>query len=223
MQNNKLSRSPGFSGFIGNNTVFAELMVISPVIMCGDTLQNAKALIYAFSAVTFISVIICCLLFRLLRRLPYAIRIMTYAAVGSLVYIPIKLLTQSLYPGALSRIGIYFPLLAVNSLIILQTEARFFKMRPFKMTASLVLHILGFDAAIFIMSVIRELFAYGTLNSRMVSSHLLISGLGAPFGGFILLGLLCGLYRRLSGSSSDIAEKADDENKAKESCDVSDN
>ena len=42
---------------------------------------------------------------------------------------------------------------------------------------------------------IRELLAYGTINSKMADVNTLISGLGEPFGGFIFLGLMCGLYR----------------------------
>ena len=34
-----------FGGILGDNIVLSGLMVISPVIICGDTLKNAEALI----------------------------------------------------------------------------------------------------------------------------------------------------------------------------------
>ncbi len=187
-------RSTVFDGLLGDNTVLSALMVISPVIMCGDTLRNAEALILAFSAITFASVVICSLV---PKKLPYAVKIILYAIISSLVYVPVKFLAQEFYPGIITRIGIYFPLLAVNSLIVVQTETKFFRMKKMRMIPSLIFYILGFDIVMLLTAVIRELLAYGTINSRVADLDTLISGLGMPFGGFIFLGLMCGAYRRL--------------------------
>lgn len=183
-----------FDGIYRNNTVLSAFMVISPVIICGDTLKNAEALIYAFSAITLISVFISSFV---PKKLPYAIKIITYAVISSLVYIPVRLAAVEFYPESIDRIGIYYPLLAVNSLIVFQTEAKFFRMKKLKMIASLLSYIIGFDLVMLITAVIRELFAYGTINSKMTDVNILISGLAQPFGGFIFLGIFCGIYRKL--------------------------
>lgn len=182
------------SGLLGDNTVLSACMVISPVIMCGDTLKNAFALIYAFSLITFFSVFIASFV---PKKLPYAVKIIIYAAVSSLVFIPVKQLAGEIYPESIERIGIYYPLLAVNSLIVYQTEARFFRMKRTKMISSLIFCILGFDAVMLITGFVRELLAYGTINSHVVDMDTVISGLSQPFGGFIFLGMLCGLYRKI--------------------------
>lgn len=181
-----------FDGLLADNTVLSSLMVISPVIVCGDSLRNAMALIYAFSAITFLSVMISSFV---PRKLPYAVKIIIYAIISSLVYIPAKLAAEEFYPDSIERIGIYFPLLAVNSLIVFQTEAKFFRMKKLKMIPTLIFYILGFDAVMLITAFIRELIAYGTINSRIVDVYTTVSGLALPFGGFIFLGLMCGLYR----------------------------
>ena len=183
-----------FDGLLSDNTVLSGLMVISPVIICGDTLKNAEALIYAFSAITFLSVLISSFV---PQKLPSAMNIILYAVISSLVYIPVKIAAQEFYPESITRIGIYYPLLAVNSLIVFQTEAKFFRMKKPQMILTLIFCILGFDAVILITAFIRELIAYGTINSNMVDVDMIISGLAEPFGGFIFLGLLCGLYRKL--------------------------
>ena len=183
-----------FDGLLSDNTVLSGLMVISPVIICGDTLKNAEALIYAFSAITFLSVLISSFV---PQKLPYALKIILYAVISSLVYIPVKIAAQEFYPESITRIGIYYPLLAVNSLVVFQTEAKFFRMKKPQMILTLIFCILGFDAVILITAFIRELIAYGTINSNMVDVDMIISGLAEPFGGFIFLGLLCGLYRKL--------------------------
>ena len=179
-------------GILGDNIVLSGLMVISPVIVCGDTLKNALALIYAFSAITFISVLIASFV---PSKLPYTAKVIIYAVISSAVYIPVKLTAGVIYPESIPRIGIYFPLIAVNSLIVLQTEAKFFRMKKADMIVSLFFCILGFDAVMLITGLLRELFAYGTINNRIVDINTLIDGLSKPFGGFIFLGLMCGAYR----------------------------
>ena len=179
-------------GVLGDNIVLSGLMVISPVIICGDTLKNAEALIYAFSAITFLSVLISSFV---PRKLPYTAKVIIYAFIAALVYIPVKLAAREFYPDSIERIGIYYPLLAVNSLIVFQTEARFFRMKKSDMLINLVFCIIGFDIVMLLTGFLRELFAYGTIDSRIVDMNTLIDGLSKPFGGFIFLGLMCGAYR----------------------------
>lgn len=194
-----------FDGLLSDNTVLSGLMVISPVIICGDTLKNAEALIYAFSAITFLSVLISSFV---PQKLPYTLKIIIYAVISSLVYIPVKLAAQEFYPESITRIGIYYPLLAVNSLIVFQTEAKFFRMKKPQMILSLIFCILGFDAVMLITAFIRELFAYGTINSNMVDVDMIISGLAEPFGGFIFLGLMCGVYRKIRSATAHEQDEA---------------
>lgn len=181
-----------FDGLISDNTVLSSLMVISPVIVCANSVQNAIALIYAFSAITFISVLIGSFV---PKKLPYAAKTVIYAIISSIVYIPVKTAAQEFFPEVVTRVGIYFPLLAVNSLIVLQPQTKFRSMKRTQMIPALVFYILGFDAVILVTAFLRELFASGTIAGRVVDMDTLVSGLGMPFGGFIFLGLLCGLYR----------------------------
>lgn len=188
-----------FDGLLGNNTVLSALMVISPVIVCGNTIMNAAALVYVFSTITFLSVMLGSFV---PSKLPYGVKVIIYAIISSVVYIPAKFAAEEFFPDVIPRVGIYFMLIAVNSLITLQTEARFYRMTKGKMTVSLIFYILGFDVVMFLISVIRELMAYGTFCGRIVNVKIMISGLGTPFGGFIILGILCGIYRCLRSSLS---------------------
>ena len=197
-----------FDGLWKDNTILSALMVIFPVIVCGNTLRNALAIIYAFSAITLFSVVIASFV---PKNLPYTIRTIINAAIASLVYIPVKHMAVGFFPDVIPRTGIYFPLLAVNSIIILHTESKFFKMKKPEMIGSLVFYILGFDLIMLIISVIREIFGHGTLNENVININF-ISGLSEPFGGFVLLGLLCGLYRkmrsgnRISGGDKNVSD-----------------
>ncbi len=190
MMNNR--KTSVFDGILGDNMVLSSLMVISPVIICGDTLKNAEALSYAFSSITILSMLIGSFV---PKKLPYTVKIIFYALISSLVFIPVKVATHEFYRGAIDRIGIYFPLLAVNSLIVLQSEAKFFRMPRTKMFFSLLFYVVGFDIVMLLTGFIRELFAYGTINGRVADVDMPVFGLSQPFGGFIFLGLMCGAYR----------------------------
>lgn len=201
-----------FDGFIRENTVLAGFMVISPVIVCGNTVMNALAIIYVFSAITFVSVLIGSFV---PKKLPYGLKIIIYALIASAVYIPANMTAREFFPDVIQRTGIYFMLASVNSLITVRAESKFYRMTKGKMIISLISHILGFDAVMLIISAIRELLAYGTFCGRVVDAEILISGLGNHFGGFIVLGLMCGIYRGicsamkresgLSGGDADVS------------------
>ncbi|MBR6581704.1 MAG: electron transport complex subunit E [Ruminococcus sp.] len=191
-------------GFITGNAVLSGFMVISPIIVCGNTIMNSLALIYAFSAITFLSVTIGSFI---PKKLSFGFKTIIHAVIASLVYIPVKMAAEEFFPGVIERIGIYFMLVAVNSIIVVQSQTKFHNMTKGKMTVSLICHILGFDVVMLVISAVRELLAYGTFCGRIVDADMFISGLGMPFGGFILLGLACGLYRSIvpSVKNDDIA------------------
>lgn len=183
-----------FDGVLGDNIVLASLMLISPIIICGDTVKNALSLIYAFNSITFISLILGSFV---PKKIPYTVKIIIYAVISSLVYIPVRWFAVEFYPDSIERIGIYYPLLAVNSLIVLQSEAKFYRMKKGRMILSLVFYIIGFDLVMLVTGFIREFFAYGTILSKVADINTTVTGLGQPFGGFIFLGLMCGIYRRI--------------------------
>lgn len=186
-----------FDGFIRDNSVLSGLMVISPIIVCGDTVMNAIAMIYAFSAITFISVLAGAFI---PKKFSYGVKTIILAAIGAAVYIPVKFAADEFFSFVMDRIGIYFMLIAVNSLITVHAQVKFYRMPKRKMIVSLISHILGFDVVMLILSVIRELLSHGTFCGRIVDADVIISGLSMPFGGFILLGLCCGIYRSIVGA-----------------------
>lgn len=187
-------------GFICRNTVLSQLAVISPVIICGNTVMNALALIYAFSAITFLAMAAGSFT---PKKLPYGIRIIIYALLGALAYIPVKAAADEFFPDVIERTGVYFMLIAVNSLITVHSERIFYRFTKGKMLVSLICHILGFDVVMLIISAIREILAYGTICGRIVDADILISGAGMPFGGFIILGIMCGIYRAIVPHNQD--------------------
>lgn len=185
---------PLLDGLWSKNTLLAAGMVIGPAAAASSTFKGSLALAMAFSLITAVTVVIGSLL---PRTLVYALRIILYTLIGSLVYIPVQLLLEITFPGELLALGVFIPVLLINPLIVIRSEQRFFKQPKERMIADLLMHILGFDLVIILLGFIREVFATGAINGYILGIHFTFPILGATCGGFLLLGVTAGLFRRL--------------------------
>lgn len=180
------------------------LMTVSPLIVCTDTLKKTLVMVYVFSAVTFLTVIISSLV---PKNISCTLRTLIYAVISSLIYIPVRLSAGGLWHGTVETIGIYCPLLAVNFLTTVKADSVFFSSGKTGMITVLIRYIAGFDVLMVLMALVREFLAYGTVNSILTDFPVNISGLSQSFGGFICLGLLAGLYRRIRRNETDVSDK----------------
>lgn len=187
MKQNKFS---AIDGLFRRNAVLAEGMVIAPIVVCCDTLPKALILSLAFACITFLSVSIASFF---PKSIPYALRIILYAITSSLIYIPVTMLCSYLN---FAVIGMYLPLLTVNSFVVLHSELYFYKLQKRLLLPALFLHIAGFCLTAVIIGLVREILAYGTICGRVVDVPVLMQGLSAPWAGFILLGILCAVHRK---------------------------
>lgn len=183
-----------YAGLFEKNPVLMSGLIAAPVIVCTDTLQNALFLCYAFSAITFLSVLLSALV---PRRFPYGLRIIAYLLIATLVYVPVSYGADFLFSGFQAGIGVYFPLLCVNSLITTQTEFLFDRRDRLTLPVAVLCYVLGFDLAVLLLSVVREFFAYGTIAGSMTGLTRLTPGLATPAGGFLLLALFAVLARKV--------------------------
>lgn len=195
-------------GLFRRNAVLSEGMVIAPIVVCCDTLHKALLLSLAFAVITAVSVFVGSFY---PKKLPYAVRIMLYALTAAVVYIPAVLLCEYISPETYAALRsmqmpgtdltgnafLYLPLLTVNSFIVLHSELYFYRLRRTLMAGALLFHIAGFCLTACLTGCIREVLAYGSLFGHAVDMPLLLRGFSAPWGGFILLGVLCALHRAL--------------------------
>lgn len=187
-----------------DNMMLSVLMTVSPLIVCTDTLKKTLVMVYVFSAVTFLTVIISSFL---PKNISCTLRILIYAVISSLIYIPVRLSVGGLWHGTVETIGIYCPLLAVNFLTTVKADSVFFSSGKTGMTTVLIRYIAGFDILMVLMALVREFLDYGTVNSILTDFPVNISGFSQSFGGFICLGLFAGLYRRIRGNETDVSDK----------------
>lgn len=168
--------------------------LIAPVIAAANSFEKAAIICMAFSVVTFVTVLLC----RFIpRKIVYTVRIIIYALVASLVYMPVYAVLNYYYQLQLDWAGVYIPILVANPLILSKTESRFY-LRPMKsMIADVIVYIIGFDAACMIIGSIRDLLINGAIGNTIFDMPFDMPALETTFGGYILLGVLAGLCRAL--------------------------
>ena len=181
-------------GLIKQNIVLMSGALIAPVIAAANSFEKAAIICMIFSAVTFVTVLLC----RLIpRKIVYTVRIIIFALVASVVYMPVFAFLNYYYQLQIDWAGVYIPILVANPLILSKTESRFY-LRPVKpMIADVIMYILGFDFACMIIGSIRDLLINGAIGNTVFKMPFDVPALETTFGGYILLGVLAGLCRAL--------------------------
>lgn len=180
-------------GMVKQNLVLMSGLFAAPVVAIAGTLTNASVLSAAFTLITLVSVSLCSLL---PRRLVFAVRIVIYALVSAAIYVPVIFILNAMFgTSAVSALGVYLPIIITNPLIMSKTESRFY-LRPFHyMLKDVMAFVLGFDLACIAIGALRDVLVYNRLGDFSVSLPFRIPALETVFGGFILTGILAGLFR----------------------------
>lgn len=182
------------NALLNKNPIFVSGMVIAPVIVLANNLNDAITLVTAFSLLTFFTLLVSSFI---PKSIVYTIRIIIYTLIGALVYVPLAILLRYLMPEGVEALGIFFPLFITSSFIISRSESIFFRESKGKMLLDIVFCIIGYDAAVLLFAVIREILATGTAGGNIIGMPIVFSAFEKPFGGFILLGFIAALFRSI--------------------------
>jgi len=182
-------------GLSRQNIVLMSGIAIAPVAAAAVNFENSLALALGFSVIAFLSVFLC----RFVpKKIVYTIRVIIYAVIGGLAYIPAYILLQSVFgESVVSGLGVYLPTLAVNPLILTKTETRFC-LRPIHlMTVELLGYIAGFDIVCVFVGIMRDILINNRVGWLTVEPGFDIPAFGTVFGGLMAVGVLAGLFRAL--------------------------
>lgn len=181
-----------YNSAIRKNPVFSTGLVIAPVVVYATSFSKALTLVIAFSFLTFFT-----LLFSSFvpRKIVYTIRITLYTIIGALVYVPVAVILNTLIPEQINSMGIYFPLLITNSFIVSRSETTFFAESRGNMFLDIIFSIIGYDAAVLIFGLVREIISTGEFYGQVIDVPLNFPIFSNIYGGFILLGIFAALFR----------------------------
>ena len=188
-----------------NNPVVMQGMGLAPLVVLATSGQNAVMLAVAV-ALLVPSRVLACLLSRLVplhdedpapetlqkKLLP---RALVYGFSTAVVYLAVYPILNMLFGTGLLSLGIYLPMLTVEPLL----TYRFGRVQEtVRKAVSKGLRItVGYALLLVLLGCIREWLAAGTVFGVAVSRPVLPMA-GMPAGGFIVLGVLCAVWRALA-------------------------
>ena len=189
-----------------NNPVVMQGMGLAPLVVLATSGQNAVMLAAAVALLLVPSRVLACLLSRLFplnsenpapeelqkKLLP---RALVYSLSASVVYLAAYPILNAVFGTSLLTLGIYLPLLVVEPLL----TYRFGRVQEtVRKAVSKGLRItVGYALLLVLLGCVREWLAAGTMFGVVVSRPVLPMA-SMPAGGFIVLGVLCAVWRALA-------------------------
>ena len=174
-----------------NNPVVIQGLGLAPLVVAATTGRNALILALAVVLLLTPTRVLGAILGKML---PWRFSALYYVGTACLLYVPVYFALLEVFGVEMRQVGIYLPLLAADMLII----RRYTYPKAEKIGRALrrgVTTTVGYGMVLIFMGLVRELLAKGTL----FGSEKLPAGLfplaSQPAGGFILLGVLCAVWR----------------------------
>lgn len=192
------------NGLFFANPVLERGLVLAPVVVASYNCVNSLILGISFFCITFFTVLVSSFI---PKKIPYTIRTTLYTLIACAFFVPTAIWMEQMFPQTVFRIGVFLPLLAANSLIVVKSESRFHKHRLGRMIVDLFCHCLGFFWVILLVGGIRELVGSGTLFGFPIQGAFTVPAALMPFSGFILVGLLAAAVRRIKFSLEHPAQR----------------
>ncbi len=189
-----------------NNPVVMQGMGLAPLVVLATTGRNALMLAVAVALLLTPSRMLACLLSRWCplrdespapeelekKLLP---RALIYSGSAAVVYLAAYPILNAVFGTDLLTLGIYLPMLIVEPLL----TYRFGRVQEtMNKAVSKGLRItLGYALILLLLGCVREWLAYGSVFGVTLSRSILPMA-GMPAGGFIVLGVLCAVWRALA-------------------------
>lgn len=189
-----------------NNPVVMQGMGLAPLVVLATTAHNGVMLAAAVTLLLVPSRVLACLLSRLVplhdedpapetlqkKLLP---RALVYGFSTAVVYLAVYPILNMLFSTSLLSLGIYLPLLTVEPLL----TYRFGRVQEtmHKAVSKGLRITVGYALILFIVGCLREWLALGSVFGIQLSRSVLPMA-SMPAGGFIVLGVVCAVWRALA-------------------------
>ena len=190
-----------------NNPVVMQGMGLAPLVVLATTAHNGVMLAAAVTLLLVPSRVLACLLSRLFplnsenpapeelqkKLLP---RALVYSLSASVVYLAAYPIRNAMFGTSLLTLGIYLPLLVVEPLL----TYRFGRVQEtlHKAVSKGLRITVGYALLLMLLGCVREWLALGTVFGTPVGQRAVLPMAGMPAGGFIVLGVLCAVWRALA-------------------------
>lgn len=192
-RNRKIADGIRNSALIQNPVLF-EAIGIAPIAAIAVSLKTAIILAVASCLELVIIELFTCLA---LKKVKSYFRMPVYAALGMLINLPVFMFFAKFTPNETLNVGIFLPLLAVNSLIALHCERFAVKNKMKDTFVDAISAAAGYAFVLLLVGTAREILGSGTIYSVDLHLPVQLTGLLAPFGGLLLVGFLAAAVKAL--------------------------
>lgn len=183
------------SALIKNPLLF-EAIGLCPVVAIATSLNSALFL----AVVTAVEMVVCEVLASLLlKNVRRYWRVALYVLFGVGIIFPITYITNRFFPQMSINLGVYLPLMAVNSLIALHCERVAVKRSVKDSLIDALSASISYGVVAVLVGVIREILANGTIMGIELNMPVKFFALNMPFGALILLGFMAAMLKGFIG------------------------
>lgn len=199
-----------------NNPVVMQGMGLAPLVVLATTGKNALMLAVAVALLLTPSRMLACLVSRLfpLRDEPPAPeelekkllpRALVYSGSAAVVYLAAYPILNAVFGTDLLMLGIYLPMLVVEPLL----TYRFGRVQEtlHKAVSKGLRITVGYALLLMLLGCVREWLALGTVFGTPVGQRAVLPMAGMPAGGFIVLGILCAIWRAAAAKRKEYLKK----------------
>lgn len=176
-----------------NNPVVMQGLGLAPLVVAATNADNALMLSVAVAMLLLPVRVLAGMICRA-GKLEFRWRGLVYCLVSGSVYILVYLAMNAIYDVRIAQLGLYLPLLVTEPLIIKRNE----RPQGERLRTAVrkgVLTTLGYVLMLMLMGSLRELLAQGTVFGHVVTNLRFLPMAALPAGGFILLGVVCAIWR----------------------------
>ena len=199
-----------------NNPVVMQGMGLAPLVVLATSGQNAGMLAAAVALLLVPSRVLACLLRRLVPlhdedpapetlQKKLLLRVLVYGFSTAVVYLAVYPILNMLFSTSLLSLGIYLPMLVVEPLL----TYRFGRVQEtvHKAISKGVRITVGYALLLLVIGMVREWLSLGTVFGAPVGRWALLPLAKMPAGGFIVLGILCAIWRAAAAKRREFLKK----------------
>ena len=192
-----MSENSGVFKRILNSAVIKNPLLFEAVGLCPVVAITLSLKLSVFlTVVTAIELIVCEILTSLLlKNIRRYWRVLLYVVFGVGVIFPIIMLANKFFPEMSMNLGVYLPILTVNSLVALHCERVAVKNDLKNSFIDAVSASMSYGAVAIATGLIREILASGTIAGKELGLEITFPALLTPFGGLLIIGFLAAVFK----------------------------
>lgn len=174
-------------GILTKNPVLVEAVGICPIAAVASSTKVAIILAAVSGALLIFGEILTSLLY---RHIPRWLRAGIYAITFIAAVIPMSLLTEKYMPNIYISVGVFLPLMAVNTLLTYRCDTFAAQNRLGRSLADGIACSIGYALVIVSVGAIREILGQGMFWEISITAEPPVPAINTPFGGFLVLAFM---------------------------------